>query len=60
MHWREDLPCFFKWNVDLFLAMCKCVTPLSLDRKRRIPKTCLWQVKYRLMACTFSRILVYN
>ena len=48
------------YNVDLFLAMYKCVTPLSLDPKRRIPETCLWQVKHHLIGCTFSRILVYN
>ena len=48
------------YNVDLFLAMYKCVTPLSLDPKRRIPETCLWQVKHHLIGCTFSRIFVYN
>ena len=48
------------YNVDLFLAMYKCVTPLSLDPKRRILETCLGQLKHHLIECTFSRILVYN
>ena len=43
------------YNVDLFLAMYKCVSPLSLDPKRRIPETCLWQVK--ACVCYFSLFL---
>ena len=30
------------YNFDLFLAMYKCVTPLSLDPKRRIPVQEYW------------------
>ena len=44
-------------NFDLFMVLYKCLTPLSLDPKWRIPKTCLWQVKHHLIECI--NVLIY-